>query len=75
MAGYQLGLVLHPTRDVSEVVGIIERWAMRHRKTLLVRAEDRHRVPPSVEPVPEAAVAARADALISIGGDGTMLGA
>lgn len=73
--GYRLGLVLHPTRDVSEVVGIIERWAARHRKTLLVRAEDRHRVPPTVEPVPAAELVSRADALISIGGDGTMLGA
>ena len=73
--GYRLGLVLHPARDVAEVVGIIERWAARHRKTLLVRAEDRHRVPPTVEPVPAAELAARADALISIGGDGTMLGA
>ncbi|MBY8874818.1 NAD(+)/NADH kinase [Micromonospora sp. PLK6-60] len=73
MAG--LGLVLHPTRDVTEVVGIIERWATRNRKSLLVRAEDRHRVPATVEPVPEAELATRADALISIGGDGTMLGA
>lgn len=75
MAGYRLGLVLHPTRDVSEVVGIIDRWARRHRKTLLVSAQERHRVPPSVEPVPAAELAARSDALISIGGDGTMLGA
>ncbi|GAA4566840.1 NAD(+)/NADH kinase [Micromonospora coerulea] len=73
MAG--LGLVLHPTRDVSEVVGIIERWASRHRKSLMVRAEDKHRVPSSVAPVPERELAGRADALISIGGDGTMLGA
>ncbi|MDG4758932.1 NAD(+)/NADH kinase [Micromonospora sp. WMMD710] len=70
-----LGLVLHPTRDVTEVVGIIARWATRHRKTLMVRAEDKHRVPASVEPVPESELAARVDALISIGGDGTMLGA
>ncbi|WP_234039761.1 NAD(+)/NADH kinase [Micromonospora coerulea] len=70
-----MGLVLHPTRDVSEVVGIIERWASRHRKSLMVRAEDKHRVPSSVAPVPERELAGRADALISIGGDGTMLGA
>ncbi|WP_435819784.1 NAD(+)/NADH kinase [Micromonospora taraxaci] len=70
-----LGLVLHPTRDVTEVVEIIERWATRHHKTLFVREEDQHRVPSCVEPVPEGEVAARADALISIGGDGTMLGA
>ncbi|PWR07674.1 NAD(+) kinase [Micromonospora acroterricola] len=70
-----LGLVLHPTRDVSEVVGIIERWATRHHKSLMVRAEDKHRVPASVAPVPADQVAVLADALISIGGDGTMLGA
>lgn len=70
-----LGLVLHPTRDVTEVVGIIERWATRHHKTLMVRAQDKHRVPATVEPLPEEEVAVRADALISIGGDGTMLGA
>ncbi|MEV4499387.1 NAD(+)/NADH kinase [Micromonospora arborensis] len=70
-----LGLVLHPTRDVTEVVGIIERWATRHHKTLIVRAEDQHRVPSCVESVPADQVATRADALISIGGDGTMLGA
>uniref|UniRef100_UPI0038B28C2D NAD(+)/NADH kinase n=1 Tax=Micromonospora acroterricola TaxID=2202421 RepID=UPI0038B28C2D len=70
-----MGLVLHPTRDVSEVVGIIERWATRHHKSLMVRAEDKHRVPASVAPVPADQVAVLADALISIGGDGTMLGA
>ncbi|MEU7652885.1 NAD(+)/NADH kinase [Micromonospora taraxaci] len=70
-----LGLVLHPTRDVTEVAEIIERWATRHHKTLFVREEDQHRVPSCVEPVPEGEVAVRADALISIGGDGTMLGA
>ncbi|MEV5630040.1 NAD(+)/NADH kinase [Micromonospora tulbaghiae] len=70
-----MGLVLHPTRDVAEVVGIIERWASRHRITLLVRAEDRRRVPSGVAPVPAEELAAHADALISIGGDGTMLGA
>ncbi|MEV4489512.1 NAD(+)/NADH kinase [Micromonospora coxensis] len=75
MAGYVFGLVLHPTRDVTEVVGIIERWAARHGKALAVRTEDRHRVPASVQAVPAAELAAHADALISIGGDGTMLGA
>ncbi|MEU6078101.1 NAD(+)/NADH kinase [Micromonospora sp. NPDC047074] len=71
----RLGLVLHPTRDVSEVVYTIVNWAGRHRIDLAVRAEDRHRVPATVEPLPVAEVAARSDALIAIGGDGTMLGA
>jgi NAD+ kinase len=71
----RLGLVLHPTRDVSEVVDIIAAWADRHRMTLAVRADDRHRVPTTVEPLPDDALAAASDALIIIGGDGTMLGA
>ncbi|WP_434743541.1 NAD(+)/NADH kinase [Micromonospora sp. SH-82] len=75
MTGYGFGLVLHPTRDVSEVVGIVDRWAARRGRTLAVRSADRHRVPSSVQPVPADELAARCDALISIGGDGTMLGA
>ncbi|MEW2384563.1 NAD(+)/NADH kinase [Micromonospora sp. NPDC047707] len=71
----RLGLVLHPTRDVTEVVGIIADWVARHRMTLAVRSEDRHRVPATVEPLPADEVATVCDALISIGGDGTMLGA
>ncbi|MDG4801830.1 NAD(+)/NADH kinase [Micromonospora sp. WMMD980] len=54
---------------------MIASWAARHGKTLAVRAEDRHRVPASVEAVPADELAAHSDALISIGGDGTMLGA
>ncbi|MER7891469.1 NAD(+)/NADH kinase [Micromonospora sp. NPDC094482] len=70
-----LGLVLHPTRDVTEIVGIIADWAARHRKGLAVRSADRHRVPASVEALPEDELPRRVSALISIGGDGTMLGA
>ncbi|WP_091086618.1 NAD(+)/NADH kinase [Micromonospora nigra] len=71
----RLGLVLHPTRDVSPVVDTIVDWAGRQGVALAVRAEDRHRVPPGVEALPPGALAAACDALISIGGDGTMLGA
>ncbi|MEU5938171.1 NAD(+)/NADH kinase [Micromonospora sp. NPDC047548] len=71
----RLGLVLHPTRDVSPVVDTIVDWATWHPSALAVRAEDRHRVPTAVEPVPADDLVTRSDALISIGGDGTMLGA
>lgn len=71
----RLGLVLHPTRDVSLVVDTIVGWADRQGVALAVRVEDRHRVPPVVEAMPAPAVPAGCDALISIGGDGTMLGA
>jgi NAD+ kinase len=75
MRGWRWGLVLHPTRDVTEVVRTIIDWAGRHGVGLAVRAEDRHRVPPEVAAVPADALARECDALISIGGDGTMLGA
>ncbi|MER7442045.1 NAD(+)/NADH kinase [Micromonospora avicenniae] len=70
-----LGLVLHPTRDASEIIAIVADWAARHRKGLAVREEDRHRVPASVEALPQDELVNRVSALISIGGDGTMLGA
>ncbi|PZG01433.1 NAD(+)/NADH kinase [Micromonospora deserti] len=75
MDRFRLGLVLHPTRDVSEVIAIVVDWAVRQRMSLAVRAEDRHRVPAPVEPLPADEVAAASNALIAIGGDGTMLGA
>ncbi|MEU6204048.1 NAD(+)/NADH kinase [Micromonospora musae] len=70
-----LGLVLHPTRDASEIIAIVADWAARHGKGLAVREEDRHRVPASVEALPQDELVNRVSALISIGGDGTMLGA
>ncbi|RIV39648.1 NAD(+)/NADH kinase [Micromonospora radicis] len=71
----RLGLVLHPTRDVAPVVDTVVAWADRHGADLAVRAEDRSRVPGSVRAVPPEALAAASDVLVSIGGDGTMLGA
>jgi len=71
----RLGLVLHPTRDVSPVVDTIRRWAAPRHVGLAVRTEDRHRVPSAVRALPAQELAATCTALISIGGDGTMLGA
>ncbi|GAB3844687.1 NAD(+)/NADH kinase [Micromonospora andamanensis] len=71
----RLGLVLHPTRDVAPVVDTIATWAARHEVALTVREQDRQRVPESVRTVPEDQLPAGADVLVSIGGDGTMLGA
>jgi len=71
----QIGLVLHPRRDPGEVAGTIVGWARSHGAEVLVRADDADRVPDGVRAVPEAEVAASADALVSLGGDGTMLGA
>ena len=50
-------------------------WARSHGAEVLVREDDAGRVPGGVRAVPEAEIAASADALVSLGGDGTMLGA
>ncbi|WP_433317805.1 NAD(+)/NADH kinase [Micromonospora sp. CA-269861] len=75
MERFRLGLVLHPTRDVSPVVGTIAAWAAEHHAALAVREQDRHRVPEPVRAVPEEELAPGSDMLVAIGGDGTMLGA
>lgn len=61
-----VGLVQHPQRDCAEVVGVITKWAAE-RGTEVVELGAK---------TPEAAVAEqarRADLLVSLGGDGTML--
>jgi len=73
--GGRLGLVLHPRRDPTPVVEKLTRWARSHGKQVIVDAGDAARVPDGVEPVSTAELAEQADALISLGGDGTMLGA
>ncbi|MEH1015186.1 NAD(+)/NADH kinase [Micromonospora sp. CPCC 206060] len=71
----RLGLVLHPSREVAGVVGAIVDWAAGRDAGLYVRDTDRQRVPPTVTALPAAELPACCDAFVSIGGDGTMLGA
>jgi NAD+ kinase len=71
----RLGLVLHPRRDPTPVVEKLTSWARSHRRQVIVDARDAGRVPDDVEPVSEAELVDQAEALISLGGDGTMLGA
>lgn len=73
--GGRLGLVLHPDRDPTPIVQKLTRWARAHGKRLIVDARDAARVPADVEPVSEAQLVGDVDALIALGGDGTMLGA
>jgi NAD+ kinase len=70
-----IGLVLHPRRDSASVAESIVRWARSHGGRVLVRAEDAGRAPEGVTAVGDEELADRADALVSLGGDGTMLGA
>jgi NAD+ kinase len=72
---FRIGLVLHPRRDTMPVAEKIARWARSHGSELLVDAKDVARAPDGVRPVPEDQLAQQVDALVSLGGDGTMLGA
>jgi len=71
----RLGLVLHPRRDPSPVVDKLTRWARMHGKQVIADARDAARLPDGVELMSDAQLVDQADALISLGGDGTMLGA
>jgi NAD+ kinase len=73
--GGRLGLVLHPRRDPGPVAEKLTSWARSHGKEVIVDARDAARLPAEVEPVSAAELVDEADALISLGGDGTMLGA
>ena len=71
----RLGLVLHPRSDPTPVVEKLTSWARSHGKQVIVDARDAARISDDVEPVTEAQLVDQADTLISLGGDGTMLGA
>ena len=73
--GPNIALVLHPRQDPGGVLDAIGDWATSHGSRLLMRADDAGRWHGDVTVVPDAELAARADAVVSLGGDGTMLGA
>jgi NAD+ kinase len=73
--GMRVGLVLHPHSDALPVAEKIVRWASSHGAEVLVEEKDAARSPDGVRGVPVGELAQRADALVSLGGDGTMLGA
>jgi NAD+ kinase len=70
-----IAVVLHPERDPGAVLDAIGEWATAHDSRLLVRAADAARWDGEVTVVSDAELADRADAVVSLGGDGTMLGA
>jgi NAD+ kinase len=73
--GIEIALVLHPRRDPGPVLDTIGNWATVHGTRLLIRAEDAARWDGDATVVSDAHLADRADAVVSLGGDGTMLGA
>lgn len=72
--GELIGIVMHPARDVSGSAQTILRWANTHGVGLATRAVDAGRVD-GVASLPDDEFASRVDAIVSLGGDGSMLGA
>jgi NAD+ kinase len=70
-----VGLVVHPYRAVQDSVRLIADDAQRHGVSVIARDVDAERVGPRVEALATADFVDRVDALVSLGGDGTMLGA
>ena len=73
--GPDIALVLHPRRDPGLVLDAIGGWAISHGSRLLMREQDAARWHGDVTVVSEAELTEQADAVVSLGGDGTMLGA
>ncbi|MFC4533416.1 NAD(+)/NADH kinase [Sphaerisporangium dianthi] len=68
-----VGLVLHPQRDSKEAIDTIVEWARTRAVTVLGLPEEVDRIDCSAVRVDAATLAERADLLVSLGGDGTML--
>src|SRR6185312_88748 len=69
-----VGLVLHPTKPVDRSIETIIASIRGMPVRLLAREVDRHRIPAEVSVVPDARFVAELDGLVTLGGDGTMLG-
>src|SRR6202012_1139420 len=68
-----VGMVLHPERDCSGAVGSILEWAARRQIQVLGIDTEIRRLACTAEAVTAAELRQRADLLVSLGGDGTML--
>lgn len=70
----RVGIVLRPDREMAETLQEVEVWA-RRAGVELVGLEGEPRLPGSVQRRSAPELAAGCDALLALGGDGTMLGA
>ncbi|GII65478.1 NAD kinase [Sphaerisporangium krabiense] len=68
-----VGLVLHPQRDSKEAIDVIVEWARTRKVTVLGLPDEVGRIDCSAEAVGPDALVERADLVVSLGGDGTML--
>jgi NAD+ kinase len=68
-----VGMVLHPRRDSAEAVSTITAWAAERDVTVLGLAPEIDRLNCNAVPVTAEVMASRADLLVGLGGDGTVL--
>jgi NAD+ kinase len=72
----RIGLVLHPGREPIPAAGRVVRWAQSKGAEVLIDVNDAERCPSEgVRLVTSDQLARQVDLLVSVGGDGTMLGA
>jgi NAD+ kinase len=69
----RVSLVLHPRRDVSDAVATVRAWA--EAQGVMLRALDDDRLPDSIARCDDGQIAHNCDIVLSLGGDGTLLGA
>ncbi|MET9021476.1 NAD(+)/NADH kinase [Actinopolymorpha sp. NPDC004070] len=70
---HAIGLVLHPERDAKRAIDAVVEWARSRDVTVLGLPEEVDRLVCDAVAVPPHELVERADLLISLGGDGTML--
>jgi NAD+ kinase len=68
-----VGLVLHPARDPKSAVDAVVDWAAARSITVLGLPDEIERIECRAQPADAAELVARADLLVGLGGDGTML--
>jgi NAD+ kinase len=70
---HTLGLVLHPRRDAVPAIETITEWARRRAATVIGLPDEVGRIVCDAVAVDQQELVTRADLLVSLGGDGTML--
>jgi NAD+ kinase len=75
LKGRRIGVVLHPVRPVDEALERIDQWSRTHGMDVAGLPRDGARLPADWQRIDEADFPDAVAAVISLGGDGTMLGA
>lgn len=68
-----IGLILHPRRNPGPVIESVVQWARKNDAEVLGLPDEVGRIACSAVAVPDQDLVARADLIVSLGGDGTML--